>query len=58
VAGEGEFGTPEEDEWGIQRYGLIAPSPSLPWRALEVALGLAVLVLAFFTIRAWRARRR
>jgi len=58
AADEEEFGTPEEDEWGIRRYGLVAPAPILPWRALEVALGLAVLVLAFFTVRAWRARRR
>lgn len=27
-----------------------------PWRALEVALGLVALSLAFITIRAWRAR--
>jgi hypothetical protein len=30
----------------------------LPWRVLEIALGLIALGLAFFTIRAWRARRR
>ncbi len=30
----------------------------VPWRALEVALGLAALVLTFGTIRAWQARRR
>ncbi|MEA3375702.1 MAG: zf-HC2 domain-containing protein [Chloroflexota bacterium] len=29
----------------------------VPWRALEVALGLAALVLTFGTIRAWQARR-
>ncbi len=52
-----DFGAAEEGEWRA-RNGLVAPSPALPWRALEVALGLTVLVLAFFTIRAWRARRR
>ena len=36
--------------------GVLA-SPVWPWRALEVALGLTALGLAFATIWAWRARR-
>jgi hypothetical protein len=53
-----DFGAAEEDEWRAQEYELVAPSPTLPWRALEIALGLTALVLAFGTVRAWRARRR
>ena len=30
----------------------------LPWEVLEVGLGLAVVVLTFVTIQAWRVRRR
>jgi hypothetical protein len=30
----------------------------VPWEALEVGLGLAAVVLAFTTIRAWRVRGR
>jgi hypothetical protein len=36
------------NEWGAGR---------LPWEALEIGLGLAVVVLMFTTIRAWRVRR-
>jgi len=31
-------------------------SERLPWRALEIALGLATVVLTFATIQAWRSR--
>jgi hypothetical protein len=41
---------PVQEEGGL-RYG------RLPWRALEVALGLAALILTFSTVQAWRARR-
>jgi hypothetical protein len=58
VADEEKFEMVEEGEWKTQEYGLVAPSPTLPWRALEIALGLAALALVFFTIRAWRARRQ
>jgi hypothetical protein len=32
------------------------PAETLPWRILEVVLGLVALGLALATIRAWRAR--
>jgi hypothetical protein len=39
--------------------GLAAPVRGrLPWEVLEVGLGLTAVVLAFMTVRAWRARRR
>jgi hypothetical protein len=47
-----------EGEWQAREDYFFAPSPVLPWRAMEVTLGLIALGLAFFTIRAWRARRR
>ncbi len=47
-----------EGEWRAQEDQVVAPSPVLPWRALEITLGLTALGLAFATIRAWRARRR
>jgi hypothetical protein len=55
--GEENFGTAEEGKWRAEEYELVAPSPTWPWRALEVTLGLIALGLAFFTVRAWRARR-
>jgi hypothetical protein len=57
VTGEVEADT-SEGEWGAREDQIVAPSPILPWRVLEIALGLIALGLAFFTIRAWRARRR
>lgn len=38
-----------------EREGLV--SRRLPWRALEITLGLAALALTFTTVLAWRARR-
>ena len=45
-----ERGAPEGEAVGLRSV--------IPWRGLEVALGLAALVLALATIWAWRARRQ
>ena len=45
---------------GAERGALdtqLARPPGFPWQALEVALGLAVLVLAVAAVWSWRARR-
>lgn len=57
AAGEEEAVT-SEGEWEAREDEIIGPAPVSPWRALEVALGLIALGLAFSTIRAWRVRRR
>lgn len=44
------------DEVGVE-YGP-PPTTTLPWRALEIVLGLATLGLAIATVSAWRARRQ
>ena len=49
-APRGERGAPEGEAAGLRSV--------IPWRGLEVALGLAALGLALATIRAWRARRQ
>ena len=54
---EGERAEPVEEERGVWGVGF-ARTPGLLWRALEVVLGLAALVLAAATVWAWRARRR
>jgi hypothetical protein len=48
----GEFGGEADDEYGL------LPTTTLPWRALEIVLGLATLGLVIATISAWRARRQ
>jgi hypothetical protein len=63
VVSEGELGLLEPTPGELEA----TPSPigewegpgyrRLPWRALEVALGLAALLLTFGTVQAWRARR-
>jgi hypothetical protein len=65
---EGEVGllepSPREDEaapppiWAEERGPRGPGRGRLPWAELEVGLGLAVVVLTFTTIRAWRVRRR
>jgi hypothetical protein len=46
---EGERGVPESEVAGL--------GPALPWRALEVVLGLTALGLMLVTVWAWRVRR-
>lgn len=67
VVSEGELGlvepppadvdvSPEPLRAEREPSGLLLPH--LPWRALEVALGLASLLLTFATVKAWQVRRR
>ena len=57
ATGEEEIVT-SEGEWEAREDEIIGTAPISPWRALEVALGLIALGLAFAAIRAWRVRRR
>jgi hypothetical protein len=54
---EGGEGALEGERFG-QEGGTAGRAPALPWRALEIALGLGALVLGAATVWAWRARRR
>lgn len=67
VVSEGELGLVEPAPEELEGTPQLVPEarernrlelPSLPWSVLEVALGLASLVLTFATIQAWRLRRR
>lgn len=50
---------PRDGEWDEHdRAGEIILSDMMPWRVVEIALGVFVLLLALATIWAWRARRR
>ena len=48
----GEFGGEARDEYASPL------STPLPWRTLEIVLGMATLGLAIATVSAWRARRQ
>jgi hypothetical protein len=56
---EAEAGSPPPTEGGDgDWHGAPAPVWETPWRAIEVALGAAALLLALAMVWAWRARRR
>jgi hypothetical protein len=46
------------DEQGAPEDEAVSLRSVIPWRGLEIALGLAALGLALATIWAWRARRQ
>lgn len=53
-----EAGPPPTEGGDEDWHGAPSPVWETPWRAIEVALGVAALLLALAMVWAWRARRR